>query len=176
MTIIEAGKLRWAKEAEKRGPEAPGGKICTVCKAWRPFSEYWPHSGGRFGLRPMCKACHRVKHAKWRKTPGAARHARHKIVRKYGLTREQYEEMVAAQGRRCAICRIVPKFTLVIDHDHGTGRVRGLLCRRCNIGIANLKESASVLRAAAEYVSKSDSAMDLRDIDNELAGLTFSDD
>lgn len=55
-----------------------------------------------------------------------------------GLTKAELDEMLAAQGGRCAVCRQSGK--LVVDHDHDTGIVRGLLCRRCNMSMHVLDE------------------------------------
>lgn len=50
-----------------------------------------------------------------------------------GVSDEQYERLLAAQDGHCALCPSVPKTRrLHVDHDHATGRVRGLLCHRCN--------------------------------------------
>jgi len=77
-----------------------------------------------------------------------------RLRRQYGITTEQYEQMLAHQGGVCAVCRRPPKnLPLNVDHDHTSGLVRGLLCWRCNsrvIGAA--RDDPSVLRAAAEYL------------------------
>ena len=65
---------------------------------------------------------------------------------------DRYEEMVRAQAGRCAICKEFPDQGLCIDHDHLTGKIRALLCRRCNMAIGLMRESASILTAAAEYL------------------------
>lgn len=72
--------------------------------------------------------------------------------RKYGITYEEFIERSEAQDNRCAICGIKCE-TLVVDHDHNTGRVRGLLCDRCNVGIGRLHDNETLLRIAAEYVA-----------------------
>jgi len=56
---------------------------------------------------------------------------------KYGLTREDHERLMLDQGGRCAMCGA--ESVLVVDHDHDTGVVRGLLCRTCNIGLGWLE-------------------------------------
>jgi hypothetical protein len=62
--------------------------------------------------------------------------------------------MLKAQGGQCAICREPPnpKISLHVDHDHRTGRVRGLLCFTCNNGLGQLQDSPVLLRKAAAYV------------------------
>lgn len=55
------------------------------------------------------------------------------LKKKYGITRAQYDAMLVSQGGGCALCNAPPKTrALHVDHDHATGRVRGLLCFRCN--------------------------------------------
>jgi hypothetical protein len=65
--------------------------------------------------------------------PSQRQHRVHELRRRYGITPDDYDAMADAQGGVCAICGLPPrKGTLDVDHDHATGRVRGLLCRRCN--------------------------------------------
>lgn len=75
----------------------------------------------------------------------------------YGITREQYDTTVIAQNGVCAICRrhCSSGKRLSVDHHHSSGRVRGLLCGRCNLGIGQLNDDPAQLRAAADYLEKS---------------------
>jgi hypothetical protein len=71
----------------------------------------------------------------------------------YGITLEQYNEMIARQGNRCAICDRPPgKNPLSVDHDHATKRVRGGLCARCNRGIGLFWDNPEILAKAAAYL------------------------
>lgn len=72
----------------------------------------------------------------------------------YGLTAADFAARFESQGGCCAICGEVLSADPCIDHDHNTGKVRGLLCRSCNSGIGLLKESPDVLRAAIDYVKR----------------------
>lgn len=79
---------------------------------------------------------------------------RHKL-KKYGLSEAQYASMARASGNRCRIC--ADDFTgtgknLCVDHDHGSGLVRGLLCHHCNAGLGGFGEDVETLRAAARYL------------------------
>lgn len=80
---------------------------------------------------------------------------------RYGLSLSEYEAMLVRQNGVCAICRKPERETrngktveLCIDHDHETGRVRGLLCRRCNAGQGNFNDDPALLRAAADYIER----------------------
>jgi hypothetical protein len=77
---------------------------------------------------------------------------------KYGLTQEEYLELLKSQNFECAICETKePKGrhnNWHIDHDHETGLVRSLLCWLCNSGLGKFKDSEELLFKAAEYVRK----------------------
>lgn len=76
------------------------------------------------------------------------------LKRKYGITIEQYDAMLVAQGGGCAICQRPPSdsISLHVDHDHETGRIRGLLCFRCNNSLGDLEDSPQLLQAALRYI------------------------
>lgn len=81
------------------------------------------------------------------------------LKRKYDLTLEQYNSMKAKQKDCCAICythisKLNPKFGLVVDHDHETGMVRGLLCHTCNIGLARFDDDMDILQNAIDYLNR----------------------
>lgn len=76
------------------------------------------------------------------------------LARRYGMTPEAYDEIVAAQANRCAICGDEPSEgkALHIDHDHKSGAVRGLLCGHCNRAIGLFRDNADVIEMAAAYL------------------------
>lgn len=74
---------------------------------------------------------------------------------KYGITMQEYEELLKKQDYRCAICGSYNKTRerrLAVDHSHETGKVRGLLCGSCNVGIGSLKEDKQIFENAIEYL------------------------
>ena len=80
-----------------------------------------------------------------------------KLLNLYGITIETYEEMLAAQGGGCALCRTTDpgaKKYFAVDHCHVSLKVRGLLCTTCNTGLGAMKDDPVLLEQAAEYVRK----------------------
>lgn len=69
----------------------------------------------------------------------------------YGLSPGEFERLSAEQSGKCAICKQTPK-KLCVDHCHGSGKVRGLLCGKCNFAIGHLDDSSEKARAAARYL------------------------
>lgn len=81
----------------------------------------------------------------------------YKLQKNYGIDIKHYKEMLKNQSNRCLICFNLGgtgKQRLVVDHDHETGKVRGLLCNPCNRGLGYLKDSTDVLLNALRYLGK----------------------
>lgn len=86
----------------------------------------------------------------------ASRRRRGERFRKYELTPAQYDALVEAQQNKCRICAEEPnssdRYGLVVDHDHTTGKIRGLLCNRCNMGIGLFDDDPEKLKMAIDYL------------------------
>jgi hypothetical protein len=98
---------------------------------------------------------------KWRReNPEKLREAyrRADLKRKYGITLEDYFEMLSEQGGTCACCDATEADTrgyiLHVDHCHETGRVRGLLCASCNNILGRVNDSPAHLRLLADYLER----------------------
>lgn len=74
----------------------------------------------------------------------------------WGLTSDAYLKMMGEQDCRCAVCRLElgPDLLPVVDHNHATGEIRGLLCGSCNTALGLLKDSPAVVRGALAYLEE----------------------
>lgn len=141
---------------------------CKACKAARAREWYASNAEAirtrereRHAIDPTANRAKSLKayRKKCANDPsGIHRSRRNWKLRRYGLTVEDYEAMLAAQGGRCAICREAPdsrrRHDLAVDHCHETELVRGLLCHRCNVGLGHFNDRPNLLRAAAEYLDR----------------------
>jgi hypothetical protein len=82
----------------------------------------------------------------------------HYLISKFGITEDQYETMIIAQDGHCATCPQIdlPEQRLAVDHNHKTGKIRALLCDKCNRGIGYFDENPTHLRAMADYLERHD--------------------
>lgn len=87
-----------------------------------------------------------------RQGPTTPEQNRRANLRKYGITPEDYDQMFEVQQGLCAICAEASDLRLHIDHDHETGKVRGLLCARCNPALGAFRDSPVLLQAAIDYL------------------------
>jgi Recombination endonuclease VII len=78
------------------------------------------------------------------------------LISTFGITAAQYDAMLLEQHNGCALCSRpdLPTKRLAVDHDHVTGKIRALLCDRCNRGIGLMDEDTARLRAAADYIER----------------------
>lgn len=126
---------------------------------WEPTPERLERKNSsrrnRYAEDPEWREKHLAAVKEWQRANPDKRHAQR--LRKYGLTRARYYEMLAEQGGVCAICGTDNpgdrRTTLFfVDHCHATGRVRGLLCSPCNLGIGKFGDEPERLERAAVYV------------------------
>jgi hypothetical protein len=118
---------------------------CGEVKSPEAFSlhKHKSHYGGYAALT-RCKLCHSIYKNK------------NHLFRKYGVSPDDYEKMLVDQNYKCALCGgygsgVEERF--VVDHCHTTGKVRGLLCWPCNIGIGMFRDSPELLKQVIDYLN-----------------------
>ena len=149
-------------------------KICTVCGENKLRSEYHFRSKTSGWIQAKCKVCHKAAASEWHKNnPG--KHTEYSKAQRiknplkfkmkahkarlrhlYGLSLEQFDRMFRSQNGACAICQKhnLNGRRLCIDHDHDTGKVRGLLCYACNHLVGRLEQAGKVLlQRALSYLN-----------------------
>ena len=150
-------------------------KQCKACKQEKPISEFYAHKSTKDRLISICKACHSEKSKKrretpenkersrlaterWRKNPKNKRsYLSSKYKARYGITLDEYENMLDSQDNKCFICEEEAGYNnkpLYVDHCHSTNKVRKLLCQHCNSGLGMFKDNPELLSKAAEYVKQ----------------------
>jgi Recombination endonuclease VII len=133
-----------------------GQKRCRGCNTWKPVAEFGKARASRNGLvRNHCKACRREPSRQYHQSE-TGRDAYYR--RAYGVSLEWYRAALAMQNGLCAICHRPPDPSyrphprLVVDHDHETGRARGLLCHRCNAGIGMVHDDVDRIVSLVAYI------------------------
>lgn len=151
-------------------------RICNKCRVLKNLSSFSRSS--KDGHVYSCKECSLKLKYEWRKkNPEKDRAQQHRSDRKrteqraislearrkyqatqrrikYGISNSDYDRMFDEQSNVCAICKCSSEKTLCIDHNHETGKVRGLLCHRCNLVIGNAKENINTLEESIRYLQK----------------------
>jgi hypothetical protein len=125
-----------------------GHKRCPECGEVKPLTEFPTSKRSRSGYLSYCKPCHLAACNKSREKQGGNRN--YHLRRRYGITAEHYDRMLEEQSGLCAICRERP--AAHVDHDHATGRVRGLLCFNCNQALGNFTDRRDFMLAAIAYL------------------------
>lgn len=146
----------------------PGIKRCTGCKEIKPRTCFYLRSVKGKRVAALCIECSRAKSSEWKAANRNAdrTHVRAALIKsKYGISLQDYDAMIAIQNGKCAICGEAESIRsklkkddtpvrLSIDHDHETGEVRGLLCRRCNAGIGCFRDDPKIIRSALLYLGE----------------------
>lgn len=149
--------------------------MCLAIKDLGEFNDRKERGG--LGKRPACRKCESDKRKSDRQINRAAHTKRHReymarlpvqeryrigrrarLLRKYGLTAEDYDALLIKQNYGCAICgsrKGDSRYHLLhVDHDHVTGLVRGLLCFDCNRGLGCFSDSPELLKQADKYLQR----------------------
>lgn len=136
-------------------------KKCTRCGELKPRSDFYPHAVAKNGVSAWCKVCTcaaTLDRQKRDKEGVKLINRRAKLKKSFGITVQQYDEMLDAQGGCCALCGSdFPggRGRFVVDHCHETGKIRGLLCNLCNVGLGALRDSPQLLQKAIQYLGGS---------------------
>ena len=115
-------------------------KKCRRCNETKEYSAYSAKKSNNDGYNHRCRSCL----------------SEVKLIVRYGISIEHYEEMYEQQQGRCKICNIEEKHAsrgkFHVDHCHKTEEVRGLLCGKCNRGLGMFRDNSEFLREAANYL------------------------
>lgn len=134
-------------------------KICTKCGGKYPATPkyFYRLKRNKNGLDPRCKTCCNRIIKKYQQTEkGKAANKRAQIKHCYGITFVEYNKIFEQQNGRCVICgKHQSRLTqcLSVDHNHKTGKVRGLLCKYCNFGISFI-DNKKFMKKAINYLEK----------------------
>ena len=136
-------------------------KVCNTCQKEQSLDQF--HDRGRTVIN--CKTCRIAGIAV---QDGSKKRSR-EFTKKYGIPISDYDEMLSDQQGQCAICKSTdPKGRwnrFCVDHDHVTGKVRGLLCDHCNRALGLLGDNIASLEAAIRYLH------DYRNSNNSTEGV-----
>ena len=143
-------------------------KKCSRCGLEKSLDNFRLNRGRKDGVSTYCTLCEREYNRQRYNNP--ENHKQIKMDRNkylqnrkgstrkwylkttYGITVEQYEDLFAKYDGKCYICMETKDYYLHVDHNHETGKVRGLLCNNCNRGIGLLGDSIDNLKSAIKYL------------------------
>lgn len=141
-------------------PEELITKQCKKCWKIKPLGEFYRNRRSLDGHEYQCKECRNKRHKQWRsdnpeKRKRTAR--KNELKRRYGISEREYRLLLRSQGGVCAICKTgsTASEALCVDHEHSSGRIRGLLCKDCNLGLGLFRDKPSLLFAAIKYLGES---------------------
>lgn len=142
-------------------------QVCRTCEQALPFDQFGRNMAMCTGLKRNCKKCEGEYSREWvKRNPDKAYNSH--LLRAFGISLDEYNVILERQDGMCAICGELPdgprnqrkggrnvfKARLVVDHDHATGKVRGLLCNNCNAAIGLLKDDQAMVGSALAYLDR----------------------
>lgn len=145
-----------------------GKKYCPTCKQILNLSEFSTMKI-RSGISSHCKECNKTWNENYYKTKKGkekkqevykkqkSKYIERRLLKKYNITYKEYELILKCQNYKCAICGRTPeenKKMLAVDHNHKTGKNRGLLCSSCNICLGFIEKNTLDISTIGEYIIK----------------------
>jgi len=137
--------------------QVEGTKYCKSCDTTKPIDDFYLRNKTSMVRHSTCKECDK-KRVKENHDPVAYRNA--ELQRRYGITQQDYEVMIAEQNNQCAICNTTEpggrhnRGYFVVDHCHTTGKVRKLLCNNCNTALGLVGDNTHILQSMIEYLQE----------------------
>lgn len=146
-------------------------KRCSCCKESKSFLDFYKNRRTKDGLSWVCKLCDKENHKKYQrrlkekgksvwnnKSPEQKAHRIKKnkerlLQELYALSYAEFETMLIKQNFCCKICNVQTD-KLKVDHCHLTGKVRGLLCNSCNLGLGKFQDDPELLEKAVTYLKQ----------------------
>ncbi len=122
--------------------------FCRRCGLDKSPAEFPRNKNRECGRHWYCKACHSIQNRESRAKNGGAR--KYHLKKRYGITIEDFDALLAKQGFLCPICLKRP--AVHVDHDHRTGTVRGILCEMCNGGLGQFRDDPETIEKAIAYL------------------------
>ena len=139
-------------------------KQCRSCGVEKPYKAFSKDKNRKDGFGFYCKECVNAKaraayeqkrqDPEWYRLQQEKERDRH-LRRTFGITSEEYDQMLHSQGGKCAICHTTEcksGVAFAVDHCHATGQIRGLLCRDCNTSLGKFNDDIRILRQAVRYL------------------------
>lgn len=133
-------------------------KRCKKCDEIKFFGDFYTKVSktGKTYIRGSCKTCHikqsNIGSKKRRKKDGGSSRHLYDIKRKYGISKKEYLALLKKQNNKCAICYLIPKNRLCVDHNHQTNKIRGLLCHRCNRVLGIVNDNPKIIKKILKYL------------------------
>jgi hypothetical protein len=135
-------------------------KVCLGCKEERPLTSYRKRKNrnGNYYIQSRCIPCERQQCKEWyiaNRTEQRIKLSIKSLKRLYNMTPDDFNVLLKKQNSVCAVCRTTKpsgRGTWHVDHDHTTGKIRGLLCHKCNTGIGLFNDNPQLLQQAKEYL------------------------
>lgn len=147
-------------------------KTCYACKEDKECKHFSKDYRTKDKLTGICRKCNTFRASQWIKNnrerfnKKCRERGDHKkqskrdreLVRKYGITGKQYDEILEEQKGVCALCKELRltgnQKRMHVDHDHKTKKVRGILCQSCNTGLGKFRDDTELLKEAIKYLGE----------------------
>ena len=135
-----------------------GEKRCPKCGEIKQHSLFYNNKNAKDNCSPYCKVCSNLRTTSYaRENKETIPSIGYSLKRRYGITATEYAQMLENQKYKCKVCgadRCSTGRNFSVDHCHTTGKIRGLLCAHCNMGLGNFKDSTELLQNAINYLKR----------------------